>query len=80
MQVRAEERERQTYIHGRYLAKLTGLLQRQKNIHFTFLSDCYPTEDLLWKLIWNTQSKRHWELSNLLEVSQSSQLTIALRF
>lgn len=51
MQERAEHRVCKTYIHGGYLAKLTGLLQRQ-NIHFTSISD--STEKLLWKLLFET--------------------------
>lgn len=47
MQEQAENRMCMTYIHRGYLAKLTGLLQRQKSSHFTSLSDCNPTEDLI---------------------------------
>lgn len=44
------EEERETYIHGGYLAKLTGLLQRQKKCLLSVLqSDCCPLEDLPWK-------------------------------
>lgn len=45
------QNEHKTYIHRGYLAKLTGLLQRQKKSNFTSLSDCNSSEDLLWKLI-----------------------------